>query len=49
MECRGLLFRNRLASPTELARHTGLSSSATTAMLDRLERAGPLPTTAAAP
>jgi DNA-binding MarR family transcriptional regulator len=40
LECLGLLFHKRLASPTELARHTGLTSGATTAMLDRLERAG---------
>jgi DNA-binding MarR family transcriptional regulator len=40
IECLGLLFHNGLASPTELARHTGLTSGATTAMLDRLENAG---------
>ena len=40
MECLGYLFNRRQASPTELAQHTGLSSGATTAMLDRLERAG---------
>jgi DNA-binding MarR family transcriptional regulator len=40
MECLGLLFHKRIASPSELARHTGLSSGATTAMLDRLERSG---------
>src|SRR5512141_1190741 len=40
MECLGLLFHRRVASPSELARHTGLTSGATTAMLDRLERSG---------
>jgi DNA-binding MarR family transcriptional regulator len=39
MECLGLLFHQGIASPSELARYTGLSSGATTAMLDRLERA----------
>jgi DNA-binding MarR family transcriptional regulator len=40
MECLGLLFHKGIASPSELARHTGLSSGATTAMLDRLEKSG---------
>ena len=40
MECLRLLFANGSASPSELARHTGLTSGATTAMLDRLEQAG---------
>ncbi len=40
MECLGLLFFRGIATPSELARHTGLSSGATTAMLDRLERSG---------
>jgi DNA-binding MarR family transcriptional regulator len=40
MECIRLLFLKGIASPTELARHTGLTSGATTAMLDRLEKAG---------
>lgn len=40
MECLRLLFQKGVASPSELARHTGLTSGATTAMLDRLERAG---------
>jgi DNA-binding MarR family transcriptional regulator len=40
MECLGLIFHKGLAAPSELARHTGLTSGATTAMLDRLERAG---------
>jgi len=40
MECLGLLFHKGLASPTELAAYTGLTSGAATAMLDRLEQAG---------
>ncbi len=40
MECMRLLFAKGLATPSELARHTGLTSGATTAMLDRLEGAG---------
>ncbi|MCK6585283.1 MAG: MarR family transcriptional regulator [Anaerolineales bacterium] len=40
MECLRLLFQKGIATPTELARHTGLTSGATTAMLDRLEKAG---------
>lgn len=40
MECLRLLFQKGIATPSELARHTGLSSGATTAMLDRLEQAG---------
>jgi len=40
MECLRLLFLKGTASPSELARHTGLTSGATTAMLDRLEHAG---------
>jgi DNA-binding MarR family transcriptional regulator len=39
MECLRLLFLKGVATPTELARHTGLTSGATTAMLDRLEKA----------
>lgn len=38
MECLGLLFHKQITTPSELSRHTGLSSGATTAMLDRLER-----------
>lgn len=34
------LFLKGVATPTDLARHTGLTSGATTAMLDRLEEAG---------
>jgi DNA-binding MarR family transcriptional regulator len=40
MECLGLLFHKGIATPSELAKHTGLSSGATTAMLDRLEKSG---------
>ena len=40
MECLRLLFLKSIATPSELAKHTGLTSGATTAMLDRLERAG---------
>jgi DNA-binding MarR family transcriptional regulator len=40
MECLRLLFLKGIASPSQLARHTGLTSGATTAMLDRLEKAG---------
>lgn len=40
MECLRFLFLKGIATPSELARHTGLTSGATTAMLDRLERAG---------
>jgi DNA-binding MarR family transcriptional regulator len=40
MECLRLLFLKGVATPSELARHTGLTSGATTAMLDRLEKAG---------
>ena len=40
MECLRLLFMKGVATPSELARHTGLTSGATTAMLDRLEKAG---------
>jgi MarR family transcriptional regulator, organic hydroperoxide resistance regulator len=40
MECLRLLFIKGTATPSELARHTGLTSGATTAMLDRLETAG---------
>lgn len=40
MECLRLLFHKGIATPSELARHTGLTSGAVTAMLDRLEKAG---------
>ncbi|MDL1897302.1 MarR family transcriptional regulator [Anaerolineae bacterium CFX7] len=39
-ECLFVLSLQGMATPSELARHTGLTSGATTAMLDRLERAG---------
>jgi DNA-binding MarR family transcriptional regulator len=39
MECIRLLFLKGTSTPSELARHTGLTSGATTAMLDRLEKA----------
>jgi len=38
MECLGYLLSKRISTPTELAKYTGLSSGATTAMLDRLEK-----------
>ena len=40
VECLSLVVYRGVASPSELASHTGLSSGATTAMLDRLERSG---------
>lgn len=40
MECLRFLFLKGVATPTELARHTGLTSGAATAMLDRLEKGG---------
>lgn len=40
MECLGLVFLKGMATPSELARYTGLSSGATTALLDRLEKSG---------
>ncbi len=39
MECLALIFFKGLASPSEISRYTGLTSGATTAMLDRLEQA----------
>lgn len=39
MECLGLIFFKGLTTPSELSRYTGLTSGATTTMLDRLERA----------
>ena len=38
MECLGFLLTKRISTPTELAKYTGISSGATTAMLDRLEK-----------
>jgi DNA-binding MarR family transcriptional regulator len=40
MECLRLLFLKGVSTPSELARHTRLTSGAATAMLDRLEKAG---------
>jgi DNA-binding MarR family transcriptional regulator len=40
MECLRFLFLKGISTPSELARQTGLTSGATTAMLDRLEAAG---------
>ena len=40
MECLRLLFLKGVATPSDLSRQTGLTSGATTAMLDRLERSG---------
>lgn len=40
MECLRILFLEGVSTPSKLARHTGLTSGATTAMLDRLEKAG---------
>lgn len=40
MECLGVIVFKGLATPSELAKYTGLSSGATTAMLDRLEKSG---------
>lgn len=39
-ECLSFLMMNKVATPTQLANYTGLTSGSTTAMLDRLERAG---------
>ena len=39
MECLALIFFKGLATPSQLAQYTGLTSGATTAMLDRLEKA----------
>jgi DNA-binding MarR family transcriptional regulator len=40
MKCLDIVTLKGSASPSELAEHTGLSTGATTAMIDRLERAG---------
>jgi DNA-binding MarR family transcriptional regulator len=40
MSCLAAIFFKGLSTPSELARLTGLSSGATTTMLDRLERRG---------
>jgi DNA-binding MarR family transcriptional regulator len=39
MKCLDLITLKGSASPSELAQHTGLSTGATTAMIDRLEKA----------
>lgn len=39
MACLSLILLKGIATPSELARYTGLTSGATTVMLDRLERA----------
>lgn len=39
-ECLSLLTLKGISTPTELARYTGLTTGSTTAMLDRLEKAG---------
>jgi len=39
-ECLSLLTIKGVSTPTELARHTGLTTGSTTAMLDRLEKVG---------
>ncbi|HJP96145.1 MAG TPA: MarR family transcriptional regulator [Candidatus Saccharimonadales bacterium] len=39
-ECLSFLAIKRQATPSELARYTGLSTGSTTAMLDRLAKAG---------
>jgi DNA-binding MarR family transcriptional regulator len=39
-ECLSLLGIKGISTPTALARYTGLTSGSTTAMLDRLEKAG---------
>src|SRR5215831_13276659 len=40
MKCLDIITLKGSASPKELAEHTGLSTGATTAMIDRLENAG---------
>jgi DNA-binding MarR family transcriptional regulator len=40
MKCLDMMTLQGSAMPSQLAAHTGLSSGATTAMIDRLERAG---------
>jgi len=39
-DCLGLLLQKGVSTPTELSQRTGLTSGATTAMLDRLEKSG---------
>ena len=40
MKCLDMMAQQGSATPSQLASHTGLSSGATTAMIDRLESAG---------
>jgi len=40
IKCLDMMTLQGSATPSQLAAHTGLSSGATTAMIDRLERAG---------
>ena len=40
LECLDLLYLSGATTPGALARHTGLTTGATTAVVDRLERAG---------
>jgi DNA-binding MarR family transcriptional regulator len=40
MKCLDIMMLKGSASPTDLAQHTGLSTGATTAMIDRLGNAG---------
>ena len=40
MKCLDVMTMKGSATPSQLAQHTGLSSGATTAMIDRLEKAG---------
>src|SRR5260370_32152590 len=43
MQCLGVSFFKGVATPSELARYTGLSSGATSAMLDDLEKGELIP------
>ncbi len=38
MECLGIIYFKGMVKPSQLSKYTGLSSGATTAMLDRLEK-----------
>ena len=40
MECLGIIYFKGIVKPSQLSQYTGLSSGATTAMLDRLEKGG---------
>jgi DNA-binding MarR family transcriptional regulator len=40
MECLGIIYFKGIVKPSQLSEYTGLSSGATTAMLDRLEKSG---------